>query len=185
MKNSWLTLPNIFSILRIISVPLLIYIAATDHPKLFLILAAVSLSTDAIDGYLARRLNQITALGTTLDSVGDMMMYFTMPLCGWLLWPDMIMKDITYIALVMVAFFVPLTAGLLKFGRMPSYHTYLAKASTMFISIATLIWFITTNSLLFKIAVAIQICVMIEYVAITIRLKEWRGNIPSYWHIDN
>lgn len=184
MNNKWLTIPNIFSILRIVSVPILIYISIIDRSNLFLILAAFSLSTDAIDGYLARKLNQVTTLGTTLDSVGDMLMYFTMPLCGWLLWPEMIMKEIVYIIFVMLAFIVPTLAGLIKFGRMPSYHTYLAKSSTIFISIATLIWFITKWSLLFKIAVIIQVCVMIEYIAITIKLKKWRGNIPSYWHLE-
>jgi CDP-diacylglycerol--glycerol-3-phosphate 3-phosphatidyltransferase len=166
-------------------VPILVYLAANNYPKSFLILAVITLSTDAIDGYLARKLNQITNLGTTLDSVGDMMMYFTMPFCGWLLWPNMIMKEIIFITVVMIAFFIPMIAGLLKFGRMPSYHTWLAKTSTIFISIATLIWFTWKYPFLFRFAVLIQVLVMIEYVAITLRLKEWRGNIPSYWHLDN
>ena len=183
-NNKWLTIPNIFSILRIMAVPVLIYIAYSGHPNLFIILAAIALSTDAIDGYLARKLNQITTLGTTLDSVGDMVMYFTMPFCGWLLWPEMIMENIWYIVVLMIAFIVPMIAGLFKFGRMPSYHTWLAKSSTIYISIATIIWFATKNILLFKIAVLIQILVMIEYIAITIRLKKWRGNIASYWHVD-
>lgn len=183
-KDNWLTIPNIFSLLRIFLVPILIILAYKEYPNLFLILAAIALATDAIDGFLARRLNQITTLGTTLDSIGDMMMYFTLPICGWLLWPEMIMKDILYIIFVMIAFIVPMFAGFIKFGRLPSYHTRLAKTSTAFISIATLIWFMTEFSLLFKIAVIIQICVMIEYIAITLRLQVWRGNIPSYWHID-
>ena len=184
IESKWLTIPNLFSLARIVSVPVLIYISLIDRPNLFLILATLSLTTDAIDGYLARKLNQITNLGTTLDSVGDMMMYFTMPLCGWILWPEMIIKEIIYIIFVMIAFFVPMIAGLIKFGRMPSYHTWLAKTSTMFISVATLIWFIWQYPTLFRIAVIIQVFVMIEYVAITIRLKTWRGNIPSFWHVD-
>ena len=184
IKSKWLTIPNIFSILRIISVPFLIYIASIGRGNLFLILAAISLSTDAIDGYVARKLNQVTTLGTTLDSIGDMMMYFTMPLCGWLLWPEMVMNEIGYIAVLMISFIVPMIAGALKFGRMPSYHTWLAKTSTMFISIATMVWFIWQYPVLFRAAVVIQILVMTEYIAITIRLKKWRGNIPSFWHID-
>lgn len=184
IKSSWLTIPNLFSFFRIGSVPVLFYFALNGKGDLFLLLAAISLSTDAIDGYVARKLNQVTNLGTTLDSVGDMMMYFTMPLCGWLLWPEMVMKEIIYIILMMIAFFVPMIAGMLKFGRMPSYHTWLAKSSTVFISVATMIWFIWEYPILFRLAVVIQILVMIEYIAITIRLKNWRGNIPSFWHIE-
>jgi len=183
-KSKWLTVPNLFSILRIVSVPILIYIAYIGKGNLFLILAAISLSTDAIDGYIARKLNQVTNLGTTLDSVGDMMMYFAMPFCGWLLWPEMVMEEIIYIIFNIIAVFVPMIAGMIKFSRMPSYHTWLAKTSTMFISIATMIWFIWEYPILFRLAVILQVLVMIEYVAITIRLKTWRGNIPSFWHVD-
>lgn len=182
--SKYFSLPNLFSIARIIAVPILICFAYSDYANLFLIGAIIALSTDFIDGYLARKLDQITKLGTTLDSIGDMMMYFTMPFCGWLLWPDMIMREITYIFFVMLAFIVPMIAGMIKFGRMPSYHTWLAKSSTMFISIATMIWFIWEYPILFRIAVVIQILVMIEYIAITLRLKVWQGNIPSYWHIE-
>ncbi len=183
--NKLFTLPNIFSMIRIVMVPILLYAAYTNQPNLFLVLAVFALSTDAIDGYLARKLNQITKLGTTLDSVGDMVMYITIPFCGWLLWPELIMKEIIYIIIVMIAFVVPMIAGFIKFGRMPSYHTWLAKISTTFISVATIIWFITEMAILFRIAVFIQVCVLIEYIAITLRLKEWRGNIPSYWHLDD
>lgn len=183
-QSSWLTIPNLFSISRIIAVPILIYIAIIGKPNLFLIIAAVALSTDAIDGYLARKLNQITNLGTTLDSVGDMMMYFTIPFCGWLLWPELIMDEIVYIIVTVINLVLPMIAAFIKFGRLPSYHTWLAKTTTAFISIAIILWFLTEIPILFRIAVIIQVLVLIEYMAITIRLKEWRGNIPSYWHLD-
>ena len=181
-KTKWLTIPNCCSYLRIASVPLLFYLAFTGHPNLFLVVLALALLTDAIDGYFARKLNQITTLGTTLDSVGDTAMYLTIPPCAWLLWPDLIMHDIVYIIIVIFAFIIPMIAGFIKFGRMPSYHTWLAKITTILLSFTVLIWFATEIVWPFKIAVIIQILVMIEYLAITIHLKKWRGNIPSYWH---
>ena len=182
MNNKWLTIPNIFSLSRIFSVPFLIYLAYKGHENPFLILLVLALSTDAIDGYLARKLNQITKLGTTLDSVGDMAMYFTVPIGAWLLWPDIIKERYIYIIIAMLTFIIPILYALIKFGWMPSYHTYLAKFSTINLSITCLIWFATKIFWPFQIAVLIQILVMTEYLAITIYLKKWRGNIPSYWH---
>ncbi len=183
-KTKWITIPNIFSYIRIIAVPFLFYIAIKDYPNLFLIVLTFSLSTDAIDGYLARKLNQITKLGTTLDSVGDAAMYFTIPPCAWILWPELIKQDYMYIVVALLAFVIPMIAGFIKFGRMPSYHTWLAKTTTVLLSITILIWFATEIVWPFKISVLIQLLVMIEYLFITIKLKEWRGNLASYWHID-
>ena len=181
-KNKWMTVPNFFSYIRIASVPFLFYIAWKDYPNLFLIVLVLALSTDAIDGYFARKLNQVTTLGTTLDSIGDTAMYMTILPCAWLLWPELIMQNIEYIIIVMLAFIVPMIAGFIKFGRMPSYHTWLAKITTVLLSVTVFIWFATEIFWPFKISVFIQVIVMIEYLAITFHLKKWRGNIPSYWH---
>jgi CDP-diacylglycerol--glycerol-3-phosphate 3-phosphatidyltransferase len=182
MKTKWLTIPNIFSYIRICSVPFLFYLAWKDYPNLFLIVLAFALSTDALDGYFARKLNQITTLGTTLDSIGDMAMYMTIPPCAWLLWPELIRQDIIYIIIAILAFVIPIVGGFIKFGRMPSYHTWLAKLTTVLLSFTALIWFATEIVWPFKISVFIQVIVMMEYLAITVHLNKWRGNIPTYWH---
>jgi len=182
-KDKWLTIPNILSLLRIFSVPVLLYLAYKEYPNIFLIILALSLSTDALDGYFARKLNQMTVLGTTLDSIADTAMYLTITVSAWLLWPELIKKDYVYIVIVVTAFVIPMIAGFIKFGRMPSYHTWLAKITTILLSITALFWFITQIVWPFKVAVIFQVLVMIEYIAITLHLKIWRGNIPSYLHV--
>src|ERR1700729_3221014 len=83
-----MNLPNSITISRIASVPLLIWIlspafpanpAATGLrggeqeiiPSLVFILASI---TDGLDGYLARRRNQITTMGMLLDPLADKLM---------------------------------------------------------------------------------------------------------------
>ena len=132
-KTKWLTVPNFFSYLRIASVPFLFYIAWKGYPNLFLVVLALALSTDAIDGYLARKLNQVTTLGTTLDSVGDTAMYMTIPFCAWLLWPELIKQDLVYIVIVMLAFIIPMIAGfMVVFSKLITFGTTLASAMPSF-----------------------------------------------------
>ena len=181
-KNNWFTVPNVISLLRITSVPVLLILAWYQFPITFLILFSIALATDALDGYFARKLNQITELGTKLDTWGDTAMYFTAPICGYWLWPDLVSKDIITILIFWVAFIIPIIFAVSKFGRMPSYHTLLAKINTILLSFAVLIWFIFQFPWVFRFAVLIELMIMIEYIAITIYLTEWRGNIPSYWH---
>ena len=181
-RTNWLNVPNAISLLRIASVPVLLILAWYQFPITFLILFAIALATDALDGYLARKLDQITELGTKLDTWGDTAMYFTAPVCGYWLWPELVSKDFSTILILWIAFIIPIIAAVLKFGRMPSYHTNLAKINTILLSFAVLIWFVFKFPWIFRLAVFLELLIMIEYIAITIYLKEWKGNIPTYWH---
>jgi len=67
MSSSYLNLPNLLSFSRLIISPLLFYLPEFLLPYFFILLAL----TDALDGYLARRLRQETALGRVLDPLGD------------------------------------------------------------------------------------------------------------------
>ncbi len=74
---SWRTLvqpPNLVSLSRILLVPFIGYYLAQgdDHStRVCVILLAVAVLTDLLDGYLARRLNQISRLGIALDPIAD------------------------------------------------------------------------------------------------------------------
>ena len=64
--------PNILSALRIIIAPILLYLAWFGHKNYFIIFLIISLLSDAIDGFIARKLELTTKAGAKLDSVGDM-----------------------------------------------------------------------------------------------------------------
>ena len=64
------TIPNILSMLRLALVPVfLVLIVAGDYVFALVVLVVASL-TDLLDGYLARRLDQITRLGHLARPVG-------------------------------------------------------------------------------------------------------------------
>lgn len=71
-------LPNVLTWLRILTIPLVVvlFMLGRDHPggwqdQAAGALFALAAITDTLDGYLARRLNQITPLGAFLDPVAD------------------------------------------------------------------------------------------------------------------
>ena len=66
--------PNILSLIRIILTPLFIILLFDDFKmaKVFaLVVFAIAAITDAYDGHLARKYNQITPVGKFLDPVAD------------------------------------------------------------------------------------------------------------------
>ena len=65
------TIPNILTFSRLASAPVVGYAILTSQPHLALALFFYAGLTDAIDGYLARRLNQQTVVGTVIDPMAD------------------------------------------------------------------------------------------------------------------
>jgi cardiolipin synthase len=66
-----LTIPNLLSLVRLALIPLFVGFLVTKHdPEALATLLAASV-TDFLDGFLARRLNQVSRLGQLLDPVVD------------------------------------------------------------------------------------------------------------------
>ena len=184
MMPRWINIPNLLSGFRLIAALFLLYFAWTGRHNLFLALLAIALFTDSIDGFVARRLRVASEFGTKLDSWGDLATYLTVPLCAYWLWPDILKREAFFVLLVIAAFILPLIAGFIKFQKLPSYHTWAAKASAVLISTAAFILFITEIAWPFRVAAWVQVLVACEEIAITLRLSEIQSNVRSFWHVN-
>ena len=66
-----LNIPNSISFVRLLLIPVFIWLSITDSLALACITIFVASFTDWLDGYAARKLNQFTRLGQLLDPVSD------------------------------------------------------------------------------------------------------------------
>jgi cardiolipin synthase len=66
-----LTIPNVLSFVRLALVPVFLLFLLDGQDIAALVTLAVSGFTDFLDGFLARRLNQVTRLGQLLDPAAD------------------------------------------------------------------------------------------------------------------
>ena len=74
-RRVW-TIPNALSMLRLALVPVfLLLLVARDYVSALVVLVVASL-TDLLDGFLARRLGQVTRLGQLLDPAADRLYIF-------------------------------------------------------------------------------------------------------------
>lgn len=70
-------IPNTLTLLRILLIPVLVVVFYTPFKHHLLVAAAIftlAAVTDWLDGYLARRLGQMTSFGAFLDPVADKLM---------------------------------------------------------------------------------------------------------------
>lgn len=79
-------IPNILSVLRLLMVPLFVWVYFTGENRAkSLIMAAIIYSlagvTDIVDGYLARKNNWVTNIGKFLDPLADKLMQAAAALC--------------------------------------------------------------------------------------------------------
>lgn len=77
-KEDLFTLPNILSYIRILLVPLFVYIFLNKWYWQSALVVMIAAITDVIDGFIARKFNMITDWGKFIDPVADKLMQFAM-----------------------------------------------------------------------------------------------------------
>ena len=70
------TVPNLLSLLRIISIPIIAWLMAGHNMVPALVVLAISSATDGLDGFLARKFNQVSKIGQLLDPLADRLLIF-------------------------------------------------------------------------------------------------------------
>ena len=82
MRDELFTIPNLLSILRLLLIPILVYLYCFKHDNIATCcLLAFSLLTDIVDGFIARHFNMITDFGKFLDPLADKSTQLVIMIC--------------------------------------------------------------------------------------------------------
>jgi phosphatidylglycerophosphate synthase len=184
-KQKIFSIPNMLSIARLALVPVLITLAYWRLPQAFLAVLALSLLSDAFDGYLARKLNQTSELGAKLDSWGDVLTYGSMILGLYWVWPEVFAKQAWFLLAATLSFMVPVAHALTKFGEYPSYHTLGAKTAAVLMAPAFYALTLMGAELFFQAVIVFHILVACEELAITTILTQPRSNVRSIFSLSD
>ena len=163
--------PNVLTMLRLALIPVFVVLFATGHEKLALLTFLVASFTDFLDGYLARKHNQITAFGKLMDPLADKVMVCTALLCqgiqGVFPW--------TAIAIVMGKELLMVLGGVFMLRNdVVVYSNMLGKlAQCCFILALTLsffhaeflAWGFPLDRIILWVSVGMTICALIDYAA--------------------
>lgn len=178
VKNIY-SIPNLLSLLRLALVPVLALAATLNQATLFLWLMAISLASDMLDGYFARRLHQVTELGARLDSWADMATYAVMILGLYMIWPSIFIEQVIYLIAATLSYVLPVVIALTRFGSFPSYHTWGAKLAAVLVAPAYYLLILYDNQIFFRMVIIFHVVVALEEIAITFILKQPKTNVAS------
>jgi CDP-diacylglycerol--glycerol-3-phosphate 3-phosphatidyltransferase len=172
-----------FSFYRIAAVPLLLILIWFGERQLFTWFLLVSYSTDAIDGYLARKLKITSARGSQLDSVGDQIT-FMLGLLGLLFFEtDFIAANFVLIIIVLAPYLFQMFIAYLKYGKATAFHTYLAKFSAL-VQGVFILWFLFFGPVywLFYIMIIVGLLETLEEISLIFMYDSWVADVKSIFY---
>lgn len=131
MQARIFTVPNQLTILRLGFLPLFLIATIYGHYRIALSVLLIAALTDTLDGFIARRLNQKTALGAYLDPIADKLLlsssFIVLSLKGKMAWWLTIMVISRDVMLLTTAAVIILVSGYRRFP--PSIY---GKLTTLF-----------------------------------------------------
>ncbi|MCD6017757.1 MAG: CDP-alcohol phosphatidyltransferase [Bacteroidetes bacterium] len=175
---------NGISIYRIITAPVLAYLAFTRNLDVFKWMLCISFLTDVIDGYLARRFNATSVIGSKLDSIADDLTIVAAIIGVFVFKFQFIVEEIIPLGILLGLFIVQNILAFVRYKKMTSFHTYLAKiAAILQGSFFILLFFIIEPIyLLFYTAAIITGLNLIEEIIMILMLPKWEANVKGiYW----
>ncbi len=179
MKSDRFNAANMLTGFRLVAAPILLGFAWFDLPIAFLVLLGVAFFSDVLDGYVARRLGQTSNFGARLDSWSDGVIYLTIVISAWWLWPDIVSEQAAFVWVVVACFTLPTIVGLIKFNTFTSYHTWSVKIAAALMGSSIYPLFLFEINWPFHFATLVCILASIEEIAITLLMPEPHSNVRS------
>jgi CDP-diacylglycerol--glycerol-3-phosphate 3-phosphatidyltransferase len=181
--NTARKIANGLSYLRLGSTPVLLGLAWFQWSKVYFWLLLLALATDAVDGRIARRFGQASAEGAQLDSRADLAVILSVPVGVWMLFPEFVRRHDALVTAIVAVHVLTYAVGLVKWQRLPSYHTWGTKAAAVLLgaTVLLLFWVERIEWLLYP-AAAVAFCSYIDEIFITLTLRQWESDVPSWWH---
>lgn len=137
--NQNLTVPNGLSLLRILIVPFFAWFFMKDQLAVAVALLVLSGLTDMVDGFLARKLNQVTELGKMLDPFADKLTQGVVALCLAIKFP--VIGPVLLVFILKELLMLCCAVFLLKKRKRPCAAKWYGKVATVlfYISVAVIV----------------------------------------------
>jgi len=174
--------PNLLSALRIALMPAVLMTAVGGSQRWFVGLLVVALLTDALDGFLARRLRAQSELGRKLDSWADYLTMITGIAGIAILWPAIMQRELAWVTTGLVAFFAVVIYGFVRLGRAPCYHTWASKILAVACALSMIPLLAEWSAVPFHVAMALLVACGVEELAIAQLVPRHTGEVPTVWH---
>lgn len=175
------TIPNSLSLSRLVFLPLLYFFLWREHFFMFFITFTVLGSTDFLDGYLARKWNQVSKLGKSLDTVADMFFYISVAYFLYYLYPQAILSNRYFLIAAFSVYGLSFLIPFILYRKMYTLHTRILRSNAVLVFFMMLLSFIMNTSLLLSIILIIFTIGFLEEILIFVRFGPVDQDTSSYF----
>ena len=177
-------IPNAISLARLISVPVLAWLAYAYMEKAYTWLLLAALASDAIDGYIARTFELSSKVGAMLDSIADALLMLVIGY-GILVFRPVVYDDYGWIVLgVVILWAIEHVAALVRYGKPSRFHTGLVRTAVLvFATFIVTLFLFGFYPWLFFLTALLSLLAVFEQLALIWLVPEWtpdiRGGLPE------
>ena len=136
-RNQNLTVPNAMSVFRILMIPFIVGFEVSDNTPAAVVCLGLSGLSDALDGWVARKFNQITELGKMLDPFADKLTQGAVAICIALRYPSIC--PLLFLLVIKELFMLVGACYLFKRKKKPCAAKWYGKVSTTLFYLAILL----------------------------------------------
>jgi len=182
-SDARLNVPNLLSAYRLLAVPVIGWAIAGGRRDAFFILVCVSLVTDVLDGWIARRFRLETEFGARLDSLADILTSLA-ALVGFVTLEHTFVREHRAAFTALLVFnLTPQAFCLLRFRRPTCLHLYSSKVMGYAQGFFVLGYYLAGyTAWAFHLMVAVSLLAYTEALAVLVVLPRLRSNVRGlYW----
>lgn len=179
----WKGLPNAILWGRLLVSPVLFALILMGREIPFKWLLVTAMLSDVLDGYLARRFGLQSRRGAFLDSVADVLVTVTAVLGVIRFRPDFVSAHYRPLLFVLGLYFGEVLGALWRYGRVSSFHSYLARAAGQAQGVFVVgLFFLGYFEWLFYAMIALSALAYAEEILLLCLLPTWKSDVRGlYW----
>lgn len=177
-------IPLLLTASRALLAPVLVVLALYEpsRPAFAACLIAAFVS-DVFDGIIARRLHVATPLLRRLDSIADSVFYAAALFAAWHLYPDQVRRFGPALVVLVALEVARYAFDLAKFRREAAYHMWSSKLWGIFLFVGFFsLLALGRGGIPVALAIVTGIVADIEGFAISILLRNWKSDVPTFVH---
>lgn len=180
-------IPNGISVARIGAAVFLLVAALEQNRQCFQWLLVACMLSDILDGWIARTFDWTSRRGAILDSTGDILVQFIVIGGLWMFYRETIVAHWVPVLIVVSLYLAEALIAVFRYGRISSFHTFLARAAASALSLFVLsLFFWRYADWIFYPAIGLGVLAYSEELLILSLLAEWTpdvGGLHGAWMI--
>lgn len=171
-----------FSFYRLVAAPFLLALIWFGYREWFSWFLLISYCTDAVDGFLARKLNISSPRGSQLDSLGDQVTLIVGLIGLYNFETTFITNHLWIIIIAFIPYLAQMLLAYYKYAKATAFHTYLAKLSAIVQSIFILTsLFFTPDLTLFYVMIGLGVLETAEEIILILMYDRWVSDVKGIY----